>query len=170
MNTRLIENTKVKELPYFPNLAADRTNRIITKHFTNIILVLEPDAAALLTWLIYQCDKRNTFVYSTHLVNKYLESVKQARVVYNGIYGPKNTVGVAPIKVRYALKGLIEQGLIWPVEGKRYMVSPALSFNPNYCSRRQWQAFINDMDCKSKIISNSIFISFYTNEYRNLKP
>lgn len=164
MNTRLIENTKVKVLPYFPVLAADRTNRIITKHYTNIVLVLDQDAAALLTWLIYQCDKRNTFIYSTHLVNKYVESIKQARVVYNS----SNGLSLAPIKCRYALKSLIENGLVWPVEGKKYMINPALSFNPDYCSRRVWFEYIRNI--YEHTLGPTFRMEFWIDKYLNLKP
>ena len=41
MNTKLITGTKPKKELNLPKLTADKRNRVITKHFTNLAMYLE---------------------------------------------------------------------------------------------------------------------------------
>ena len=62
MNTKLITGTKPKKELNLPKLTADKRNRVVTKHFTNLAMYLERNELSLLNWLVYQSDVNNVFI------------------------------------------------------------------------------------------------------------
>lgn len=128
MNTNLILSTQVKGLPYFPELTGGKTTRVITKHFTNAAMHLPSIQFALLTWLIYQSKADNTFVYSTHLLNKFKDSYSAAIRLYSRI---EKTIAIP--RIRLNLKLLIESGYLLPNYDKKvFTINPMLSYRAEY--------------------------------------
>lgn len=132
MNTKLIQQTEVQALPYFPILEAHKSNRVITKHFTNLPLYLNPNHFALLTWLIYQSKADNSVKYSTKLLLKYTATLLQCEQEYKD----GNTVGrlfTSLPFLRVSFQYLIKQGYLLPSHLKGYFViNPLLSYREEY--------------------------------------
>ena len=58
MNTKVVLKTKVTKLYYFPELSD--SDRIITKHFTNLIYTIPANKLALLGFIIHNSDTDKT--------------------------------------------------------------------------------------------------------------
>ena len=134
MNTKLIQNTFVKTLPNLPMLKANKMNRVVTKHFCNLVLYMEKNELALLTWLIYQTDIKNIFEYNSSLLRRYRQSIINA----NEEYGTKSDLKTSLIYIRYQLKKLIELGYVLPINEKKYIINPLLTFHPESLTTKKW--------------------------------
>lgn len=93
--------------PNFPKLSRAKSDRVITKHFVNLSLVLPRGEFSLLTWLIYQSDIHNRVEYSITLLKRYQLACKYALEEYNGTNPPKSIPSL-----RKAYNSLLEQGYI----------------------------------------------------------
>ncbi len=144
MNTKLIEQTEVQSLPYFPILEAHKSNRVITKHFTNLPLYLNPNHFALLTWLIYQSKADNSIKYSTKLLLKYTATLLQCEQEYKD----GNTVGrlfTSLPFLRVSFQYLIKQGYLLPSHLKGYFViNPLLSYREEYIRPNEYKAICEE--------------------------
>lgn len=132
--------------PNLPPLPNRKSNRAITKHFTNLSMVMDGNRFALLSWLIYQSNKDNTFIWDGHLLDKYRASVTFAVEEYGGV-----GVNISPQKVRNDYKSLISGGWIFDL-GNESMINPMLSYCLEYKRKyeefgRNWQ----DKDIKELI-------------------
>ena len=139
MNTKLIQQTEVQTLPYFPILEAHKSNRVITKHFTNLPLYLNPNHFALLTWLIYQSKADNSVKYSTKLLLKYTATLLQCEQEYKD----GNMVGrlfTSLPFLRVSFQYLIKQGYLLPSHLKGYFViNPLLSYREEYIKPAEYR-------------------------------
>lgn len=116
-----VQSTKLVKQWDFPETKKD--DRIITGHFINLVYTLPKGPLALLSFLIYQSED-NKFKYTTKLLNQYRKAVELAQEIYI----PKK-LGLSQPTTRRYFKTLIEQGLIWPVEEKWYLINPNLTFH-----------------------------------------
>lgn len=129
MNANRINNTKVKKLWDFPPLSDGKQGRVVTKHFTNLSMILNPNHYALLSFLIYQSAADNTIKYSQGLLIMFEKSVKAARKVY----GEENALYLSPPKLREHFSWLVENGLLLPTStGKIFLINPCLTFSKVY--------------------------------------
>lgn len=143
MNTKLIEQTEVVNLPYFPILEAHKSNRVITKHFTNLPLYLNPNNFALLTWLIYQSKADNSVKYSTKLLQKYSSAVMEANKEY---CKNKSVLLLTSLpSARLTFQTLIQKGYLLPSHLKGYFViNPLLSYREEYIKPSEYRELCKD--------------------------
>ena len=125
MNTKLITGTKPKKELNLPKLTADKRNRVVTKHFTNLAMYLERNELSLLNWLIYQSDVNNVFNYNSKLLLMYRQAVIEANKEYNG----KKDIKISLTFIRHCLKNLIESGYILPMEENKFIINKSLTFH-----------------------------------------
>jgi len=148
MPIRVVDKIQTKSLPQFPVLASNKCTRVITKHFTNLYLYLQPPKVSFLGWLVYQVAADNTFKYDQELLEDYSFSLLAAKEVY------KSKAANHDVKaIRGVVKGLIEQGYILPTsEAGVFMLNPCLSYRMEYVSRREYKQM---METYSKLKPNS---------------
>lgn len=125
--------------PNLPDLPIRKSNRAITKHFTNLSLFLPQDRLALFTWLIYQSNADNTFIWDGHLLDKYRMSVKYAVEEYGGV-----GVGITPQKVRADYRWLKQNNYILSIN-KTDLINPMFSYCLSYKAKHKefskgWQS------------------------------
>lgn len=124
----MIKDVKVQSLPVFPPLTAVKSNRVVTKHFTNLALYLLPDQFGLLAWLLYQCEGDNSFIYTTHLLTRYSAAVKACSEVYQPSHLHCDLKAI-----RANLKTLIQSGYILLTSSrKRLIINPILSYSGSF--------------------------------------
>lgn len=104
MNTKSIQNTAVKKLPHLPILSSHKQSKTISKHFTNLSILLPKKQFALISWLIYQSGQDNSFKYNTHLLRKFSATIREL----NG------DIPTAIQLIRADFKKLIENGWLLP--------------------------------------------------------
>ena len=162
MNSKNVELVKNESYPFLPVLTGLKTTRVVTKHFTNLSLYMNPNMYALLTWLIYQSRNDNTIEYNVHLLEKYRRSVIAAR----DQYGP-NGLKIGLLSIRESFKWLIENGYLFLTYDRFvYMINPLLTYRSEYirspeykdvCERYQHVQFGTGIDVRD-----------LTKEYRDL--
>jgi hypothetical protein len=136
MPKKVVENIKTLSLPYFPVLAANNAQNVITKHFVNTALYLPAESVSLLMWLIYQSNADNSFKYEEKLVAKYSKSVKAAEKQY----GSTGKIRVDFKVVRTIFKQLIETGYILPTDEQAvFIINPMLTYHPKYVTRKEYK-------------------------------
>jgi hypothetical protein len=139
MNTKLIEGCKVSELPYLPKLTGLKTNRVVTKHYTNCALYMSADKFSLLTWLIYQSRNDNSVRYNTHLLNKYSAAIKAAANEYGSEVKLKTSIQF----IRYDFKWLIEHGYLFPnYESDIFTINPMLTYRTEYIRAAEYDMLV----------------------------
>ena len=111
MNTKSIQLTRPKELPHLPTISSHKQSKIVSKHFTNLSILLPKKEFALICWLVYQSDNDNSFKYSTHLLRKFSATIK----ALNG------DIPTAIQTIRADFKRLIEKGYILPYNNYHYL-------------------------------------------------
>lgn len=147
MNTNRINKTKVKKFWDFPPLSDGKQGRVITKHFTNLSLILNPNHYALLSYLIYQSAADNTVIYSQGLLIGFEKSVKAARKVY----GEDNALYLSLPKLREHFEWLIENGLLLPTSaGKIFLINPCLTFSKVYVKAEFYKGWVSDFQVATK--------------------
>lgn len=156
MPIRVVDKIQTKSLPQFPVLASNKCTRVITKHFTNLYLYLQPPKVSFLGWLVYQVAADNTFKYDQELLEDYSFSLLAAKEVY------KSKAANHDVKaIRGVVKGLIEQGYILPTsEVGVFMLNPCLSYRMEYMSRREYKQMMEEYN-SSGIYSFPCFVSKY---------
>lgn len=120
-----------------PELSQGSYGRILTKHFTNLPIFLEPNQLSLLSFLIYQSKIDNTVVYTSALMLRYQQAVKASQKLYNS---PKRLKISLP-NTRRCFKELSSLGLILPYQHKTYIINPNLSFSKQYVKATFYNAW-----------------------------
>lgn len=139
MNNKNIEVVKNEVFPFMPELSAQNRSRILTKHFTNTALYLNPNQYALLSWLIYQSNQDNSIRYNTHLLTRYRESVLSAGQKYNGWLG----LNISLPYIRAHFSWLIKNGYLLKCEDKlTYLINPMLSYRDEYVRPKEYTEFV----------------------------
>ncbi len=135
MNTKLIQQTKLKHLPHFPELNGKDRTRVVTKHFVNLSLWCSADELRMITWLIYQSKVDNTIKYNTLLLQRYSAAIQAANKEYKGFKLNHN------IKyLRVTFKRLIELGLLLiNKEANIYTINPMLTYRAEYMKPLDYQ-------------------------------
>lgn len=134
-----MNTVKVKKLWDFPPLSDGKQGRVVTKHFTNMSLVLNPNYYALLSFLIYQSAADNTIKYSQGLLIMFEKAVKAAREHY----GEENALYLSLPKLRGNFKWLIENGMLLPTPaGKIFLINPCLTFSKVYVKAEFYKYWI----------------------------
>lgn len=135
----MISDFKVKQLSYLPVLSSHKTNRAVTKHFTNAMLYLPHSQAALLSWLVYESKTDNSFKYSSQMLIRYSKSVEEACKTYNTT--PRINTSVKSIRKDLGL--LIESGYIWPTpQDKIFLINPMLSAKRSFIGSKEYKEFV----------------------------
>lgn len=138
MNTKLISSATVLSLPCFPELSAQKSNRVVTKHFTNAALYLLPNQIALLNWLIYQSKVDNTVVYSTQLLIRFCATVKEVSKTYNN---DKLCFSTDIKYCRQLFKTLIQDGYLLPNYKKNvFTINPMLTYRAEYMRPKDYKS------------------------------
>jgi hypothetical protein len=168
MNTNLISSTKNIRLPYLPKLTGLKTNRVITKHYTNCALYLSPDRFSLLTWLIYQSRNDNSVKYSTHLLNKYSAAIKEANKEYNGLGWLKTSIQF----IRQDFKWLIENGYLFNnYEKDVFTINPLLSYRTEYIRAAEYDMLVEWYNANwndSKIVDQTDSLKALSKKLRDI--
>jgi len=160
MNSKLIQNTKTKSLPHFPELSTGKHRRVFSRHFTNLSLWLPHDELQLLNFLCYDNDTlaNNTFLYSTQLLNRFIAAVKEANLVYDGGYMTLKNL----THTRRCLKNLIERGLILQTGTKnKLMISPMLTYNCDILNNKKYKE-IQDLYQNINVTSASLITNKFS--------
>jgi hypothetical protein len=126
-----------EKLPFCPVTSKD--NRVVTKHFTNLIYHKDKNLISLLGFLIYEAGSDNSLEYSNLLVNKYCLSVKSAVNYYNIETTGKKLV-YSVIVVREMFKTLIRDGYLLNHAGRLYL-NPMYSYRSDYISKKDYRSW-----------------------------
>jgi hypothetical protein len=139
MNTKRVIQTKVQKLWDFPPLSDGKQGRAITKHFTNLSYILNPNHYALLNYLIYQSAADNTIIYSTKLLKQYQRSVKVAGEYYNQETNLHRSVP----RIAGNFEWLIQNSLLLPVGyDKKFLINPCLTFSKVYVKAEFYKKWV----------------------------
>jgi hypothetical protein len=111
----------------FPPLSPGGTGKIITRHFTNLVLTLHRDPLALLSFLIYQSGPDNTVQYSTKLLKQFDAAVTLIQERHH-----KKKISKSLPSARRSFKLLIEYGMVYPAGKKLYLINPRLCYSKLY--------------------------------------
>jgi len=131
---------RIMKLPHFPAISGAKRSRVITKHFTNCSMFVPRNEFAMLTWLIYQSEVDNSFTYNTHLLRKFSASVKYANEEYGG-----KKVNTSLYSIRSCFKALTKNGLLLPTSDEKvFIVSPMLSYRPEYVRPKEYGEFVGE--------------------------
>lgn len=123
-NTKTVTKTQLKTLWNFPELRAGNSGRVVTKHFMNLIPVLDSNYLNLLAFLVYQSELDNTIKYSMVLFKKYTAFVK--------LIGNKK-LKTSEVVLRRSFKYLLENGLLLHTSVYNvFMINPALTYSKAY--------------------------------------
>jgi len=102
-------------------LPAQKRNRTISKHFSNLGMWMPKINLAMLMWLLYWGDKGGVFNYSTEMLDKFVLSAKYASEEYK--HPPLN---VNRKIARAVFRELVEMGLVQKVDKKKYQINKLL--------------------------------------------
>lgn len=161
MNTKLIQQSKPKKLPAFPELNGKNRTKVITKHFSNLALWCSADELRILTWLIYQSKVDNTVKYDTFLLTRYSESIKAAKNLYLS-----NKVNYNIKHLRVVFKSLIEDGLLLSNRDKKvYTINPNLAYRTEYMKPKDYKYICGLYDT---IDAGGISVEDFTFEYTRI--
>lgn len=125
MNTSRVKKSEFKELMIFP---PTKSKRVVTSHYFNLTQILSTDELSLLNFIIKESSVYNTIKYSTKLLNKYAKYMNAVHHTYDCAY-------LLPLNIHYARKTfiqLIEQGLIFRVLDKEYVINFAVTYMPQF--------------------------------------
>ena len=137
-----------------PELSQGSYGRVLTKHFTNLGMILESNELSLLSFLIYQSKIDGSIVFTSALMHKYSQAVKASQKLYNS---PKRLKLSLP-NTRRCFKTLAAKGLLLHYNHKTYIINPNLTFSKQYvkttfyrdwCKKYRQQYEINNVDYKS---------------------
>lgn len=166
-NTSIVKNTITTCLPNLPELPPNKSNAIVTKHFSNIILYLPIDQSALMFWLLYQMHADNTIIYSTVLLRRYCKIVYEANKHYNVKFSLKKPNGLmmSTLPIRRNFVALIQAGYLIRVNPEKIMINPMLTYY-EWLSRKQYISIM----AKYQLLSadNQKELSEFCIEYINL--
>lgn len=130
-------------LPYFPELSSGKSNRVITKHFTNAAMYLSQNEFAMLSWLVYQSKADNTIVYSTQLLARYSAAIKAAEEMYKESQGL--AIGIKAI--RGFFRQLVQKGYLLSNYNKKvFTINPMLSYRVDYVKSADYKEICTDYD------------------------
>ena len=154
-----VSKTTTSYLPHMPELAVGKTNRRVTKHFTNLPMYLPSARIALLNWLVYQIKADNTFTYSVSMLKQYIKSARAA----HSEYGDSNHMILNIDYSRAMLRILIETGYILNTKTKnKFMLNPMLSYDADVINRKQYSQVCKKYQSLSRDgITN--FTDYFTN-------
>lgn len=125
MNNGRVKSAEAKSLYPF---TADKSKRVMTVNYFNLMVRLPKEESCLLNFLIKESTNYNTFKYSTRLLEKYKAYVKVVGRVFPSGDKKINT------NVKYSRDvfiRLIEKGLVFR-GGKEYVINFALTYSPQY--------------------------------------
>lgn len=144
MNTKRVQQTRIKRLWEFPPLIDGKQGRVMTKHYTNLSFLIPPNQFSLLSFLIYQSGADNVVIYSGNLLKMYQQAVVKGSNRYKS-YNPYLNVTLQ--KLRENFIWLIEQGLLMPTDKeKEFLINPNLTFSKLYVKSdfyKQWVILYN---------------------------
>jgi len=136
MNTAIVKNTTLVNLPVLPIIKVSKTGLVITKHFTNLPFWLLPEEFRLFCGLLYNMAADNTIVYSTMLLRKHRGVIIAARREY--------CPGDPPVKsslvyIRKAFVGLVKKGVILKTPWQNvYFACPMYVYNGSVIGNKQF--------------------------------
>lgn len=133
-----ISQLKTKRLWNFPPLPDGKMGRVITKHFTNLSYTLTPNQYALLNFLIYNSGADNTVTYSVGLLEKYSLTVKAAKKLYSG----ETKLWLSEPTVKKIWAYLVENGLLMPIGGNKFLINPSLTFSKLYVKQEDYKYWV----------------------------
>jgi hypothetical protein len=137
-------------LPHFPPLSGPKMTKYVTKHYVNTVLSIKHSQGCLLTWLISECGPDNTIEYSTHIINRYSETIKAANKEYNK--GKTATLSHSPYIIRADFRALVNKGLVLPTHNKKvFVVNPMLACNKRFKHRVRVSDHYNELKYTSDI-------------------
>jgi len=126
-NTGRIAKADPKQIWPLPELSSYKSNRIFTRHWTNLSFVLDHNLYALLSFLVYQSLPNNTFKYSTLLLEKYNAAAEAARCHYTRDKHTRLNTSIP--NTRKYLETLIELSIIIPTHKKQlFLINPLLTY------------------------------------------
>lgn len=133
MNTNLIRNSRNKKLPEAPVYNINLSKMVVTKFFTNRMLVKSRIANSMLSWLVYECGADNSIEYSTYLLKRFIKAFEYM----NG--GGKLNI----TDIRRNFSELIADGdLLNTSKPNVFLVNPIYCYNPNAITKKQYMDVI----------------------------
>lgn len=128
-NTKLVENSELKNLYITQPLLIHSLNKRFTRHMTNACLYLKPTEHVLLYWLVGYSNGINVIVYSTQLLRLFDAASDRAIEIY-GKERIQYTTSMT--NVREAFISLVEKGLLIKLTRKaNYMINPMVVYTSN---------------------------------------
>lgn len=126
-NTKRVASSDLVELFPTHKLSTRKTNKSITRHFTNSALILPYNDHVLLSWLIFMSDASSTLKYSELLLKQFAMAADIAKDIYKLDKIPYNT-GIDSNKNSFI--NLIEKGYLIKIAEVTYMINPIICYNP----------------------------------------
>lgn len=167
MNNKRIQLTKAENLWDFPLLADGKQGRVMTKHYTNLAFILNPNHFSLLSFLVYQTNADNTLQYSEKLLKQYIEAVKKGCEYY----GTETELSTTIHKARGNFEYLIKNGLLLPTsEAKEFMVNPCLTYSKLYVKAefyKEWNKMYKSLRYKQMDAEFEVIIIAYISHVNN---
>ena len=122
----------------FPTLPTGKHRRVMTKHFTNLALWLNPYEVAMINWLCYQAKADNTLKVSPHLLEQFSMSVHYCE----GYYGNESNKPIIISRCRRTIVQLINKGILM-LSGRRsvLMINPMLTYVTDVISVKGYNEF-----------------------------
>lgn len=168
MNTKRVQQTRIKHLWEFPPLIDGKQGRVMTKHYTNLSFLIPPNQFSLLSFLIYQSGADNVVRYSGNLLKMYQQAVVKGSNRYKSC-NPYLVVTVA--KSRENFIWLIEQGLLMPTDKeKEFLINPNLTFSKLYVKADFYKWWVNIYNTTDNTFSMAInYIEHVNKNFLNRK-
>lgn len=141
MNTKIVTTTETNQFWDFPILSPGGTGRILTKHYTNLTLIIDFNELALLSWLIYQSNHDNSFKYTSNLILRYTATIKLIRSKYK----VRKKLLISSYSIRKILIKLIQRGfLLRTTTAKLFLINPCLTYSKLYVKGKYYDSWIKE--------------------------
>jgi hypothetical protein len=145
MNTKIIEQTTLKNLRYLPELSGKSSNsKCFTRHWANLGLTASVDMYAMFGFVVFMSDSYGRIDYSLKLLKQYKQASIRAAEIYKA---GKIKQSISIPSSRNLFIQMIEEGLLIRLEsGKnRFMVNPLIVYSPKIRSYQKIQKDISKM-------------------------
>lgn len=137
-------------------------NKTITRHWSNLHLVLGRDEQVLFAWLTFMSDRYNCFEYSTKLLKQYNVSSRRMVELTNSKRVQHNTgINIA----RKAFIKLIETGYVIRLKDQRFMINPMVVYNSRISGielQKEYMGVLKSADVPKELVKwcESILIRY----------
>lgn len=161
-NNKNVLKTAVRCVLLFPELSFGKSNKIFTKHFTNLLAWMDNEPIALFGFLIYQTGTDNLVKYTTKVLQQY--------AVWIRFLEKKKRLRFSVPNARLTFKYLIETGLLMPTtDEKFFLINPNLVYSASIHDHKFYKSWKATYQTKQKPNNEDMIelSSLYINHLKN---